>query len=428
MYGHRHGSLTPVLAKPFGKGTTRPSLSIVDVREKPLEWALQSDFHCAHEPLRCLKVRSGKRHIVSCLRDASCSRKEAVLPFILRSQHPNAIKQRGLFVPRRCRTPNDSDRRPTQRVGAEGAPRDTSSTDKAGASTVPMGSSSGISDRIARTDDGDFMSTTTQFLVQKACLECSTVCVRNAGKITQDGHPERATVPRTQRCERRYAIPIRRRIVRGSLHGARHGGLRALRRCVCGPAPTAVKILDLTEFYSQRGGGVRSHLTLKSHVSCRFGHEHVVVAPGPRDEDSDARGAARSALRSGPRGSACRARHADLQVSGRAESCIRTSQPPAAWCASRAQPFQLRTPRTASFWRSSDKVRRVVRREQPTYGDSFAVSRLKAASALAVPRGRLQNPQYSRGTRTLSTPICANFFGVGGPSPGPGCTTRRRTA
>ncbi|MBS2020403.1 MAG: glycosyltransferase [Deltaproteobacteria bacterium] len=42
-----------------------------------------------------------------------------------------------------------------------------------------------------------------------------------------------------------------------------------------------MKILDVTEFYSERGGGVRSHLALKSHVLCQLGHEHVVVAPGP---------------------------------------------------------------------------------------------------------------------------------------------------
>ncbi|HEY8077078.1 MAG TPA: glycosyltransferase [Labilithrix sp.] len=45
----------------------------------------------------------------------------------------------------------------------------------------------------------------------------------------------------------------------------------------------SVKILDVTEFYSERGGGVRSHLALKGHVLCQLGHEHVVVAPGPRD-------------------------------------------------------------------------------------------------------------------------------------------------
>jgi alpha-1,6-mannosyltransferase len=46
-----------------------------------------------------------------------------------------------------------------------------------------------------------------------------------------------------------------------------------------------VKVLDVTEFYSERGGGVRSHLSQKSQVSCQLGVEHVVVAPGPSDED-----------------------------------------------------------------------------------------------------------------------------------------------
>jgi alpha-1,6-mannosyltransferase len=46
-----------------------------------------------------------------------------------------------------------------------------------------------------------------------------------------------------------------------------------------------VKVLDVTEFYSERGGGVRSHLTLKGHISCQLGHQHIVVAPGPGDSD-----------------------------------------------------------------------------------------------------------------------------------------------
>ena len=49
-----------------------------------------------------------------------------------------------------------------------------------------------------------------------------------------------------------------------------------------------MKILDVTEFYSERGGGVRSHIGLKSHVLCQLGHDHVVVAPGPRDEEEGA--------------------------------------------------------------------------------------------------------------------------------------------
>ena len=48
-----------------------------------------------------------------------------------------------------------------------------------------------------------------------------------------------------------------------------------------------MKILDVTEFYSERGGGVRSHLALKSQVLCRLGHQHIVVAPGGLDSGDD---------------------------------------------------------------------------------------------------------------------------------------------
>jgi alpha-1,6-mannosyltransferase len=47
-----------------------------------------------------------------------------------------------------------------------------------------------------------------------------------------------------------------------------------------------VKIVDITEFYSERGGGVRSHLTTRGHVLCQLGHDHTVIAPGPRDEET----------------------------------------------------------------------------------------------------------------------------------------------
>lgn len=44
-----------------------------------------------------------------------------------------------------------------------------------------------------------------------------------------------------------------------------------------------MKIVDVTEFYSERGGGVRSHLSTRGHVLCQLGHSHLVIAPGPRD-------------------------------------------------------------------------------------------------------------------------------------------------
>jgi alpha-1,6-mannosyltransferase len=46
-----------------------------------------------------------------------------------------------------------------------------------------------------------------------------------------------------------------------------------------------MRVLDLAEFYSERGGGVRSYLDKMLHHAGELGHEVVVVAPGPRDED-----------------------------------------------------------------------------------------------------------------------------------------------
>ncbi len=45
-----------------------------------------------------------------------------------------------------------------------------------------------------------------------------------------------------------------------------------------------MKIVDLCEFYSERGGGVRSYLTREARAASAREHELVVVAPGPRDE------------------------------------------------------------------------------------------------------------------------------------------------
>ncbi|HTP27898.1 MAG TPA: glycosyltransferase [Anaeromyxobacteraceae bacterium] len=43
-----------------------------------------------------------------------------------------------------------------------------------------------------------------------------------------------------------------------------------------------MKIIDLTEFFSERGGGVRTHLELKGRVLRNRGHRHLVIAPGPQ--------------------------------------------------------------------------------------------------------------------------------------------------
>jgi alpha-1,6-mannosyltransferase len=42
--------------------------------------------------------------------------------------------------------------------------------------------------------------------------------------------------------------------------------------------------VDITEFYSERGGGIRSHLANRSRFLAEGSHSHFVVAPGPRDE------------------------------------------------------------------------------------------------------------------------------------------------
>jgi len=47
-----------------------------------------------------------------------------------------------------------------------------------------------------------------------------------------------------------------------------------------------MKIVDVTEFWSERGGGVRSYLTAKASSVTRLGAEHRVLAPGPRNEES----------------------------------------------------------------------------------------------------------------------------------------------
>ncbi|MGH7293746.1 MAG: glycosyltransferase, partial [Polyangiaceae bacterium] len=46
-----------------------------------------------------------------------------------------------------------------------------------------------------------------------------------------------------------------------------------------------MKVVDVTEFYSERGGGIRSHLTTRGHFLCELGHGHTVIAPGPKDEE-----------------------------------------------------------------------------------------------------------------------------------------------
>ncbi len=47
-----------------------------------------------------------------------------------------------------------------------------------------------------------------------------------------------------------------------------------------------MKILDVTDFYSDRGGGIRSHLDAKGRALAALGVDHVTLAPGPIDDEA----------------------------------------------------------------------------------------------------------------------------------------------
>jgi alpha-1,6-mannosyltransferase len=49
----------------------------------------------------------------------------------------------------------------------------------------------------------------------------------------------------------------------------------------------SLRVVDVTEFYSLRGGGVRSYLSAKNHILCQAGHLATVVAPGPPQRSTD---------------------------------------------------------------------------------------------------------------------------------------------
>jgi len=49
---------------------------------------------------------------------------------------------------------------------------------------------------------------------------------------------------------------------------------------------SALKIVDITEFYSERGGGIRSHLTNRGRFLSEHHCRHCVIAPGPYDDDA----------------------------------------------------------------------------------------------------------------------------------------------
>src|SRR5208283_726128 len=100
-----------------------------------------------------------------------------------------------------------------------------------------------------------------------------TVRVRDTGEVAEYGNAKWSPLARGERGERSKGLLPQRHREPGGAAGA---PIRAGRR--------RLRILDITEFYSERGGGVRSHLTTRGHVLCQLGHDHAVIAPGPRDE------------------------------------------------------------------------------------------------------------------------------------------------
>jgi alpha-1,6-mannosyltransferase len=51
-----------------------------------------------------------------------------------------------------------------------------------------------------------------------------------------------------------------------------------------------MKIVDIAEFYSERGGGFRTYIQHKLAASRREGHQTVIIAPGPEDREEPREG------------------------------------------------------------------------------------------------------------------------------------------
>jgi alpha-1,6-mannosyltransferase len=86
-----------------------------------------------------------------------------------------------------------------------------------------------------------------------------------------------------------------------------------------------MKIVDLTEFWSERGGGVRTYLTHLLREGPARGHEVTVVAAGPRTETTRVEGGELVRV-AGPRQPYDRTYHALIRL-GRALDAIRDRRP-----------------------------------------------------------------------------------------------------
>ncbi|MEO1339430.1 MAG: glycosyltransferase, partial [Myxococcota bacterium] len=51
-----------------------------------------------------------------------------------------------------------------------------------------------------------------------------------------------------------------------------------------------MKVVDVAEFYAEKGGGVKTYLDQKLRAGSAAGHEVVVLAPGPEDAEEERHG------------------------------------------------------------------------------------------------------------------------------------------
>jgi alpha-1,6-mannosyltransferase len=144
-----------------------------------------------------------------------------------------------------------------------------------------------------------------------------------------------------------------------------------------------VKIVDITEFYSERGGGIRSHLTSRGHFLCQLGHQHTVIAPGPTD--SEDAGSARPVA-----GAPREARSHVVRIAGP------------------ALPYD----RTYHLLGRFDKIRKRVREEQPDVLEAHSPY-LAAAAAVACGRAAPVRTAFWHADHigTYVEPALAKVFG-----------------
>ncbi len=155
--------------------------------------------------------------------------------------------------------------------------------------------------RILWTYKCDLVTTPTQRAIQEPCLKHRTVRIRNSREVADDGDFQRSTGACGEFGKRRNLGHCLKQFPMRVNSAAKKRVLFAIERGFRGMSHR-VKLVDLTEFYSERGGGVRSHLDAKNQVACQLGHESVVIAPGPRNEridfpSSGLKGGSRSVVR-----------------------------------------------------------------------------------------------------------------------------------